>query len=225
MSDTSGKPPQPGLVEFGDRLRRRRKERWLSQKAVAERLGCSVAAVSRYERGDVLLPGPLAENLDSFYRADGELLSEREALADGTWLPRGAFRTRWEHNHRAEHDGPIWMRLVPDPVFAGTAHRVEVAWGDWRICHEQPLEAAGAFFAHTKGNDGRSFPLEVTVNPACHAVFGEGQPPGRPVIDINHGWNFWALHDLLRLIRKLFPWLAALIERLLQALPVPSPRT
>lgn len=195
----------------------------MSQKVVAERLGCSVAAVSRYERGEVLIPRPMAETLDQFFKAQGELLAERDVL-DGTWLPRGAFRTRWGHNHRAEYSGPIWLRLVPDPVFAGELHRIELTWGTWRLCHEQKLEAAGAYFAHTKGDDGRSVPLEMTISPACHAVFGEGEAPGRPVIDINHGWSFWAVHDLLRLIRKSFPWLAPIIERLLKNLPVPSPR-
>lgn len=110
-----------GLVEFGERLRKLRKERILSLVQVAKKAGSSKAALSRYEHGQVLMPMALAERLDDLYKAEGQLVSERRTIADGSWLPRGAFRTRWDHNHRADYSGPIWMRLVPDPVFAENA--------------------------------------------------------------------------------------------------------
>lgn len=54
-----------------------------------------------------------------------------------------------------------WMWVVPDPLFAGSRHRTEVRWGDWRLCHGEPMDAHGAYFVHTKGDDGLSKPLEV----------------------------------------------------------------
>lgn len=110
-----------GLVEFGGRLRKMRKERYLSLVQAATKVRSSKAALSRYERGETVLPMALAERLDELYRADGQLVAERAALADGSWLPRGAFRTRWDHNHPADHCGPIWMRVVPDPVLPTSA--------------------------------------------------------------------------------------------------------
>jgi len=53
------------------------------------------------------------------------------------------------------------MWVVPDPLFAGSRHRTEVRWGDWRLCHGEPMDAHGAYFVHTKGDDGLSKPLEV----------------------------------------------------------------
>lgn len=218
-------PNSQGLVEFGDRLRKLRKERYLSLVQAAEKVGCSKAALSRYERGEVLIPMALAERLDVLYRADGELVSERRTLLDGSWLPRGAFRTRWEQNHLASYAGSIWMWVVPDPVLAPARHRIEVCWGDWRLCHEEMLDVNGAFFAHTKANDGLSKPLEVTVRPACRVAFGQGEPPGQPVIDINHGWSHWVAYDVLALIRRVAPRVARRLERVLQRAPVPSVRT
>ena len=217
-------PSSQGLVEFGGRLRKARKERYLSLVQAAKKVGCSKAALSRYERGEVLVPMALAERLDALYRADGELVSERTTLLDGSWLPRGAFRTWWEKNHPAGYAGPIWMWVVPDPVLAPARHRIEVRWGDWRLCHEEELDGHGAFFAHTKGDDGLSKPLEVTIRPACRVVFGQGLPPGQPVIDINHGWSHWVAYDLLALIRRAAPRVARSLERFLQRAPVPSRR-
>jgi hypothetical protein len=126
------------------------------------------------------MPMALAEGLDELYRAGGELVAERRTLLDGSWLPRGTFRTGWEYNHPAGYSGPIWMLVVPDPVPAPSRHRVEVRWGDWRLCNEEELDAQGGFFAHTKSDDGLSKPLEVTVNPACRVGFGQGLPPVSP---------------------------------------------
>lgn len=212
------------MVEFGSRLRKLRKERYLSLVQAAEKVGSSKAALSRYERGEVLMPMALAEALDELYRAGGELIAERRTLLDGSWLPRGAFRTIWEHNHPAAYAGPIWMWVVPDPVLAPRRHRVEVRWGDWRLCHEEELGEQGALFVHTKGNDGRSLPLEIRVNPACRISFGVGLPPPGITIDINHGWSHWLAYDLLALIRRRTPRLAHRLERLLQRAPVPSRR-
>ena len=213
-----------GWVEFGERMRKLRKERFLSLDQAAGKVGCSRAALSRYERGEVLVPMALAEDLDALYRADGELVSERRTLMDGSWLPRGAFRTRWEHPHPAAYAGPVWMRVVPDPVFASARHRVEVRWGNWRLCHEEPLDTEGAFFAHMKLDDDQSKPLEVSVTPACLVVFGRGEPPGQPVIDINHGWSHWVAFDILHLVRARSPRLATALERLLQRAPLPFRR-
>lgn len=96
-------------------------------------------------------------------------------------------------------------------------------WGDWRLCHEAVIPGAGEFLVHTKGNDGGSKPLEVTVRPACLVAFGEGLPPG-PALDINHGWSHWVAYDLLAVTRKLAPRVALGLERLLERAPVPSRR-
>lgn len=214
-----------GWVEFGGRMRKLRKERYLSLEQAADKVRSSRAALSRYERGEVLLPLALAEQLDALYRAEGELVAERRTLVDGSWLPRGAFQTRWEHTHPRAYAGPIWMRVVPDPVCAHRRHRVEVRWGDWRLCHEELLEEQGAFFFHIKADDDSPKPIEVFVNPACRVAFGQGPPPGQPVIDINHGWSHWLAYDVLRAIRRRSPRLAVSLERLLQRAPVPFQRS
>ncbi|MGH9226293.1 MAG: hypothetical protein ACRD2W_21450 [Acidimicrobiales bacterium] len=73
---------------------------------------------------------------------------------------------------------------------------------NWKLCHEARLEEDGAWFVHTKGDDGQSTPIEVTVRPACRVAFGQGLPPGQPVIDINHGWSFWMVYDALGVLRR-----------------------
>lgn len=197
----------------------------MSLEQAADKVDCSRAALSRYERGEVLVPLALAERLDTLYRAAGELVAERRSLVDGSWLPRGAFQTRWEHTHPTAYAGPIWIWVVPDPVFAHTRHRVEVRWGNWRLCHEELLDDQGAFFFHMKADDGSAKPVEVFVNPACRVAFGQGSPPGQPVIDINHGWSHWVAYDVLRVLRRRSPRLASALERLLQRTPVPFRRS
>lgn len=52
--------------EFGQRLRRFRQERFLSQRGLAEAIGIETAQISRYERG---LAMPNAENLIDLARS------------------------------------------------------------------------------------------------------------------------------------------------------------
>lgn len=212
-------PTEQGLADFGERLRRIRKQRRLSQEQVAGKIGCSDSTLSRYERGDLLIPETRAKALDELFRGEGHLLAERNALAAGTWLPPGAFRTRWEYNHPAEYSGPIWMRVVPDHYYVGQRHRVEVRWRNWKLCREALLDEEGAWFVHTKGNDGQSIPIEVTVNPACRVAFGQGLAPGQPIVDINHGWAFWLVYDVLRKVRTV----AGVVVRARRHLPTRVP--
>lgn len=164
--------------------------------------------------GPVLAYVPYAEALDRLFNGQGHLLAERNALAEGTWLPPGAYRTSWVHNHPASYAGAIWMRVVPDPFFAGQRHRVEVRWRNWKLCREVALEDNGAWFVHTKGDDGQSIPLEVRVSPACQVAFGQGDPPGDPVVDINHGWSVWVVYDAMRVLREVRDACSTLVQRL-----------
>lgn len=74
--------------EFGQRLRKLREERSLSQRELAERTGLETAQVSRYERGLVM---PNAENLIDIARflrvGVAKLLLGEEETSDGKEPP------------------------------------------------------------------------------------------------------------------------------------------
>lgn len=72
---------------FGERLKRLREERFLSQRALAEGIGIETAQISRYERGLVM---PNAESLlalSAFLRVGAGLLLGQKDDAAGAAAP------------------------------------------------------------------------------------------------------------------------------------------
>lgn len=49
------------------------------------------------------MPEDVAEALDRVFDGQEHLLAERTALAAGSWVPQGAFRTAWDYNHPASY--------------------------------------------------------------------------------------------------------------------------
>ncbi|WP_237319597.1 helix-turn-helix transcriptional regulator [Streptomyces sp. JJ36] len=71
---------------LGRRLRRLREAEGLSQRALADKVGYPHTYLSRVERGEQLPSGSLAEDLDSYFSADG-LLGELLTMAQDASVP------------------------------------------------------------------------------------------------------------------------------------------
>lgn len=66
------------LVNFGQRLRHCRKEKGFSQEEVAERIGVSAQAISKWEKGEGLPDLYHFQILTQFYRISADSLLEIE---------------------------------------------------------------------------------------------------------------------------------------------------
>jgi hypothetical protein len=84
----------------------------------------------------------------------------------------------------------VWIQVIAEPASRGAPHDYTVRWGPWE--YKGTLNLGGresAFLVHMKGNDGLSVPIFFDISSACYVVFGQGDPPGGPLREINWGWN------------------------------------
>ncbi|MCF6523090.1 helix-turn-helix transcriptional regulator [Streptomyces sp. JJ36] len=85
LTNEDDRRPTPRIV-LGRRLRRLREAEGLSQRALADKVGYPHTYLSRVERGEQLPSGSLAEDLDSYFSADG-LLGELLTMAQDASVP------------------------------------------------------------------------------------------------------------------------------------------
>lgn len=99
-------------------------------------------------------------------------------------------KVRWSFCHPASWSGQVWIQLIAEPGNRGAPHDYTVRWGPWEYKGSLNLEGReSAFLIHTKGNDGLSVPIFFDVLPPSYVRFGQEDPPGTPVHDINWGWK------------------------------------
>jgi hypothetical protein len=93
----------------------------------------------------------------------------------------------WEHYHRADYRGPVWVSVVATPAEVGADHHVTIGWGtwEWRWRGVLPSGRGPIAFRHHKAVDvdDRSHKLRVDVQPAAVVRFGIGEPPTENVIE------------------------------------------
>jgi hypothetical protein len=100
------------------------------------------------------------------------------------------YKRRWSFCHPATYSGSVWIQVVAGPATRGAPHDYTVRWGPWEYKGTLNLEGRqSAFLVHMKGSDGLSVPIFFDISPDCYVVFGQGDPPGGPLHEINWGWN------------------------------------
>lgn len=179
---------EQGVRALGTRLRQLRGE--LGLVALAARVLSSKSALSRYERGDKLLPPDLADRLDAYYKTGGDIRDARDALEAGrnTSGLVGQYRGSWLHHFPNTYVGAVWTQLTPHPRRQSSPHELTIRWGPWTRRVELPtVDPAGIFLSYTKGDDGLSVPLFFDVRPAARLDHGLGMIEG--ATDINRGWR------------------------------------
>lgn len=120
------------------------------------------------------VPGTLGY-VDLSTRSPKELADLIVRKVDAMWGPTTGYRQRWVHSYPAAAKGEVWLRIFPRPGREGEPHRFEIRWGPWKKQHvDVRPSASGAPYWFTKGDDGRSVPLVVEVDPPARLSFGVG---------------------------------------------------
>ena len=180
--------PDPQQQALGARLRKLRGRR--SLRAVAEQTLSSRSTLSRLERAEVFPDASLIERLDGFYGLNGELVAERQRLLEHPALPprHSPWRRRWLHHYPADYAGETYLNLALPPEDRPARVHLRIRWGQWQLDLSLYIDdPEGVTCAFTKGDDGLSKPVIVTVDRRASVIFGVGAPPV-PAIDINAGW-------------------------------------
>ena len=121
---------QPDYPEVGERLRARRRERHLSLRELAERLGVSPSLISQIERGRA------RPSVSTLYAIAAELdVSLDELLFNDEWPPRGGSVGKATSAARSAGEEAVASALPatarrPEPVQPSTTrHRIRLASG------------------------------------------------------------------------------------------------
>lgn len=178
----------PALEALGARLRALRGRR--SLRELAGQIASSRSTLSRLERGEVFPDPNVIEQLDAYYGLAGELVADRQRLLSGAAAQRGRapWRRRWVHHFPADYAGEVYLHLTLPLEDRPARLHLRIRWGEWQL--DRPLhiyDPNGATCAFTKGDDGLSKPVIVTLDRGASVTFGAGVPPGA-AIDINAGW-------------------------------------
>ncbi len=107
-----------------------------------------------------------------------------------TKLLNREFKEKWTIHHPAEYSGKIWIELLKKQSNIEKIHQYSIRWGPWE--YEGTIERTdkkAETLVHSKGDDGLSAPIFVTVSPPCYLSFGQGEPPSEDPLDISHGWK------------------------------------
>jgi len=103
-----------------------------------------------------------------------------DCIASGIWLG----------GHPAEYSGKVWIRILKQEKNLNQPHVSTIRWGPWHYQGKLPPDAnMSVSLMHAKSNDGLSVPIFFKIVPPCHVIFGQDEPLGKKVIDINYGWK------------------------------------
>jgi len=82
---------------------------------------------------------------------------------------------------------------VPVPQNVGTPHVLRLAWGPWHRDVKVDLDRVGLLLmtGKAKDEDGVSVTLHLDSDDPVYVVFGAGEVPGQPQLDIRDGWTRW----------------------------------
>jgi hypothetical protein len=114
------------------------------------------------------------------------------------------FKQVWDFNHPEEYVGAIWIKMRALPEYSGRRHSFTIKWGPWTRGGSQVLLHDRAIaLVHSKGNDGLSLPIRMTVDPECNISFGQGNPGPIYCKDLNPWWTQFEDRFRLWIARKL----------------------
>ncbi len=175
--------------ELGEALRRLRGRRTLRDMADATKI--SRASLSRYERG-APVPLEFAAVLDAALNAQGWVATSVARLQQPRWAPwvdQVSART-FAHRWPAAYNGTVWVHVVPVPQRVGERHEIQLQWGPWRRSVDVVLERPGMLLTTGKATDEDevAVTLHLNTDAPVYAVFGAGEVPGQPQLDMRQGW-------------------------------------
>jgi transcriptional regulator with XRE-family HTH domain len=173
------------------RLRLRALRGRRSLRTLAREVHSSSSTLSRIERGQVFPDAGLIEALDRYHHQQGTLVALWQQALTGHIPPadRTPWHRKWTHHYPADYVGDVYLQLTLPPEQRPAQRRLTIRWGPWQLHRTLTIDdPAGLSCTFTKGDDGLSIPLFLTLDKRASASFGTGQPPA-PSIDINHGWR------------------------------------
>jgi hypothetical protein len=189
--DASGPFPASD-EELGAALKRLRGRRTLQELADAS--GISRATLARYEAGK-RVSLRYAATLDDALNARGWVSTSVARLRQPTWAPwvdQVSART-FAHRWPAAHNGTVWTHVVPVPQNVGAPHLLRLSWGPWHRDVTVKLDRAGRLLTtgKAKDEDGVAVTFHLDCDLPVYVVFGAGEAPGQPQLDIRDGWSRW----------------------------------
>ena len=100
------------------------------------------------------------------------------------------FKNEWIGGHPAEYTGKVWIQILKQEKNLQVPHSFTIRWGPWRYHGRLSSDInISVTLVHAKSNDGLSIPIFFEINPPCYVTFGQGEPLGSKIIDINYGWK------------------------------------
>lgn len=136
-----------------------------------------------------------AASLDDALSAQGWVSTSVARLRQPTWAPwvdqvsARVFAHRWP----AAYNGTVWTHVVPVPQNVSTPHVIRLAWGGWHRDLTVELDRVGLLLltGKAKDEDGVSVTFHLDCDDPVYVVFGAGEVPGQPQLDIRDGWSRW----------------------------------
>jgi hypothetical protein len=99
---------------------------------------------------------------------------------------RAEFRSEWKYLHPVGYAGPVWIRLEPRPGESSVSHTCRIEWGNWAFADSFDFkDGSPVFLRHLKEDPKDSVEIRFTVYPPCRVRFGQGEPKGGRVMDID----------------------------------------
>jgi hypothetical protein len=105
-------------------------------------------------------------------------------------LLKREFKSEWIISHPSNFSGKVWVQVLKQEKNINRAHKIIVRWGPWQYKATIPSDPNISFtLVHAKGGDGLSIPIFFDIDPPCFVKFGQDEPIGEKIIDINYGWK------------------------------------
>lgn len=100
------------------------------------------------------------------------------------------FKNQWVYFHPAKYAGKVWTRIIANPENRKKLHEYLIRWGSWEYKGKLSFSDCNCIsLIYTKGGDGLSVPIFLTISPPCYVSFGQGEPLDEHATDVNYGWS------------------------------------
>ena len=100
------------------------------------------------------------------------------------------FKSDWIGSHPAEYSGKVWIQILKQQKNIDKSHIISVRWGPWQYKATIPSDPnISVTLVHAKGGDGLSIPIFFDIDPPCFVKFGQNEPAGEKVLNIDYGWK------------------------------------
>jgi hypothetical protein len=151
---------------------------------IAKRAGISKTTYFRLEadQNKSRLDDTRLAAIDKACDANGHLVRAINELSLWESQQAGVPAEVWIHNYPSAWSGSVWAEVL---VMSSDEHNIRLRWGPWEYSMVDGGPPEHLVLCFSKGDDGQSIPLTVTVRPKCFVRFGIGPRNG---IDVNHGW-------------------------------------